>query len=44
MNIIDATALVIAKAPIAGFAKTRLSPPFSPARRPNWRPPHCWTR
>ncbi|WP_327120701.1 DUF2064 domain-containing protein [Nocardia sp. NBC_01730] len=30
MNIVDATALVIAKAPIAGFAKTRLSPPFSP--------------
>ncbi|ATL69629.1 TIGR04282 family arsenosugar biosynthesis glycosyltransferase [Nocardia terpenica] len=27
---IEATILVIAKAPIAGFAKTRLSPPFSP--------------
>ncbi|MBF6176563.1 TIGR04282 family arsenosugar biosynthesis glycosyltransferase [Nocardia blacklockiae] len=30
MSGIDATALVIAKAPIAGFAKTRLTPPFSP--------------
>ncbi|MCX4095372.1 TIGR04282 family arsenosugar biosynthesis glycosyltransferase [Nocardia sp. alder85J] len=30
MTPIDATMLVIAKAPIAGFAKTRLTPPFSP--------------
>ncbi|MBB5911869.1 hypothetical protein BJY24_000736 [Nocardia transvalensis] len=30
MRTIDATLLVIAKAPIAGFAKTRLTPPFSP--------------
>ncbi|WP_024799416.1 DUF2064 domain-containing protein [Nocardia sp. BMG51109] len=30
MNTLDATALVIAKSPIAGFAKTRLTPPFSP--------------
>ncbi|WP_019930327.1 DUF2064 domain-containing protein [Nocardia sp. BMG111209] len=30
MRPIDATLLVIAKAPIAGFAKTRLTPPFSP--------------
>ncbi|MQY29433.1 TIGR04282 family arsenosugar biosynthesis glycosyltransferase [Nocardia aurantia] len=30
MTPIDATLLVIAKAPIAGFAKTRLTPPFSP--------------
>jgi glycosyltransferase A (GT-A) superfamily protein (DUF2064 family) len=30
MTMIAATLLVIAKAPIAGFAKTRLSPPFSP--------------
>ena len=29
MKTIEATALVIAKAPVAGFAKTRLSPPFS---------------
>lgn len=30
MRALDATALVVAKAPIAGFAKTRLTPPFSP--------------
>ncbi|WP_280332626.1 TIGR04282 family arsenosugar biosynthesis glycosyltransferase [Nocardia wallacei] len=30
MKSLDATALVVAKAPIAGFAKTRLTPPFSP--------------
>ncbi|WP_280274063.1 TIGR04282 family arsenosugar biosynthesis glycosyltransferase [Nocardia wallacei] len=30
MRSLDATALVVAKAPIAGFAKTRLTPPFSP--------------
>ncbi|RDI49332.1 TIGR04282 family arsenosugar biosynthesis glycosyltransferase [Nocardia mexicana] len=30
MTNLDATLLVIAKSPIAGFAKTRLTPPFSP--------------
>lgn len=30
MTVLDATVLVVAKAPVAGFAKTRLTPDFSP--------------
>ncbi|QLY33873.1 DUF2064 domain-containing protein [Nocardia huaxiensis] len=30
-SVVDVTLVVIAKAPIAGFAKTRLTPPFSPS-------------
>ncbi|MDN2502321.1 glycosyltransferase, partial [Nocardia nova] len=31
MTVLPLTLLVVAKAPVAGFAKTRLTPPLAPA-------------
>ncbi|MEK8104182.1 hypothetical protein NKG94_01810 [Micromonospora sp. M12] len=39
MNVL----LLVAKAPVAGLAKTRLCPPASPGRRLGSRRRRCWT-